>query len=118
MEYINKIIKDIKIAYIGGGSSKWGMSLIVDLALEETISGQVKLYDTAYDDAKENAIIGNKLTSRKDTKGKWNYSVVNNLEEALKDAEFVIISILSCSFEEMTSDVHAPRKIWYLSICR
>ena len=40
-----KNVKDVQIAYIGGGSRAWAHNLINDLALDEEIGGTVRLYD-------------------------------------------------------------------------
>lgn len=110
MKYLGNKVDDIKIAYIGGGSKEWAWKLMFDLAVEEPISGSVYLYDIDYDSAKENEIIGNRLTERNDLPGKWYYKTTDTIEEALKDADFVIISILPGTFKEMESDVHLPEK--------
>jgi galacturan 1,4-alpha-galacturonidase len=110
MQYIDGIMRDIKIAYIGGGSKDWAWKLMADLALEEALSGTLKLYDPDIKAAEDNAIVGNKISNRKDVKGKWNYSVSERLEDALKGSDLVIISILPATFKEMASDVHAPEK--------
>ena len=38
-------IKDLKIAYIGGGSHAWAWVFMTDLSKETSISGTVRLYD-------------------------------------------------------------------------
>src|SRR4030042_6426100 len=103
-------VKDINIAYIGGGSREWAWKLMIDLAMDESLSGKVKLYDIQYKYAVENMKIGNQLTLRDDVEGKWKYEVVKTLEEALKGADFVVLSILPGTFNEMASDVHHPEK--------
>ncbi|MFT4145060.1 MAG: alpha-glucosidase/alpha-galactosidase [Mobilitalea sp.] len=103
-------ISDINIAYIGGGSRGWAWTLMSDLANEPEMSGNVKLYDIDFQAAKNNEVIGNKYTQAEKAVGKWNYRAVESLEEALKDADFVIISILPGTFKEMESDVHEPEK--------
>jgi alpha-galactosidase/6-phospho-beta-glucosidase family protein len=110
MEYGAECVKDINIAYIGGGSRGWAWALMGDLAMEGALSGTVKLYDHHYEAAYANSIIGNQLGLRDDVKGKWQYEAVKTLEEALVGADFVIISILPGTFEEMASDVHLPEK--------
>ena len=110
MKYIGNRVKDINIAYIGGGSRGWAWGLMSDLALEENLSGNVKLYDIDYEAALNNEIIGNKFKERADVKGEWNYKATKSLEEALRDANFVVISILPGTFYDMESDVHAPEK--------
>ncbi|WP_312096135.1 alpha-glucosidase/alpha-galactosidase [Niallia sp.] len=102
--------KDIQIAYIGGGSQGWAWGLMSDLANEEAISGKVKLYDINYQAAYQNELIGNRLLERSDVAGKWEYEAVKTIDEALTGADFVIISILPGSFDDMESDVHFPEK--------
>jgi len=101
---------DIQVTYIGGGSQGWAWGLMSDLALEGSISGTVKLYDINYEAAHQNELIGNRLNEHGDVVGKWRYEAVKNLEDALKGADFVIISILPGTFNEMMSDVHLPEK--------
>ncbi|MFC3801162.1 alpha-glucosidase/alpha-galactosidase [Cohnella sp. GCM10012308] len=102
--------RDLQIAYIGGGSRGWAWGLMSDLAMEPNLSGVVRLYDLQYDAAAQNAVIGNRLAEREDAPGKWRYEAARTLEEALKGADFVIISILPGSFELMASDVHLPEE--------
>ena len=39
MKYSDNKVKDIQIAYIGGGSRGWAWTFMTDLALEDQISG-------------------------------------------------------------------------------
>lgn len=110
MNCTEKAVKDLKLAYIGGGSRGWAWNLMTDLAKDSTLSGVLKLYDIDFNAAKSNEIIGNKLSERSDVCGKWKYEAKHELKDALKDADFVIISILPGTFTEMESDVHAPEK--------
>lgn len=110
MQYSENTVRDIKIAYIGGGSQGWARSLMNDLALEGRISGTVALYDLNFEAAVRNETLGNILSQQSDVKGKWKYEAVQTIREALTGADFVIISILPGSFQEMASDVHAPEK--------
>jgi len=110
MIYSNSKIANCKIAYIGGGSRGWAWRLMADFALEPDLSGTVALYDIDFDAAKQNEMIGNRLNERPESIGNWNYKAVPTIQEALTGADFVIISILPGTFEEMESDVHAPEK--------
>ncbi|MBR5900262.1 MAG: alpha-glucosidase/alpha-galactosidase, partial [Clostridia bacterium] len=105
-----KNIKDLKIAYIGGGSKAWARTLMNDLAKEEQLAGTVLLYDINYAAAKDNETIGNALSSREDIKGKWKYVAKEKIDDALTGADFVFISILPGTFKEMDSDVHLPEE--------
>lgn len=105
-----KDCRDIQIAYIGGASRGWAHNLMRDLAKEEEISGTVRLYDIDFEGAKKNEKIGNDLAKREDVKGKWLYKACEHIKEALVGADFVIISILPGTFDEMESDVHTPEQ--------
>lgn len=110
MKFENNCAKDLKIAYIGGGSRGWAWGLMSDLASHADMSGDVYLYDMDYEAAGHNEIIGNKYNDLEDSKSIWNYHAVKTIDEALKGADFVVISILPGTFDEMESDVHAPEK--------
>ncbi len=111
MKYIDQHVEDIQIAYIGGGSRGWAWAFMTDLAMDEEISGTVRLYDIDREAAETNKIIGNRLMAREDAVGKWSYCVKESLEAALTGADFVIISILPKTFDEMEVDVHMPERI-------
>ena len=68
MRYENKIVKDLKIAYIGGGSRGWAWGLMSDLAAADDISGTVYLYDIDHEAAKNNEIIGEKFKNAVEAK--------------------------------------------------
>lgn len=110
MIFENGKAKNVKIAYIGGGSRGWAWGLMSDLAANEDMSGDVYLYDIDYEAAEANEIIGNKYKDCKDTKSQWNYYASKTPKEALTGADFVVISILPGTFDEMESDVHVPEK--------
>ena len=114
MKYIDGKVSDIQIAYIGGGSRGWAWTFMTDLALDDEISGTIRLYDIDAEAARANEVIGNRLSARPDVAGKWKYETVYSLQEALTGADFAVISILPGTFDEMESDVHTPEKygIW------
>ena len=95
---------EVKITYIGGGSRGWAWNLMSDLAQEQQMSGEVTLYDIDHEAARKNVLIGNFYQSN------FRYTMSDDLKDSLKGADFVVISILPGSFDEMESDVHAPEK--------
>lgn len=127
-----KDIKNLKVTYIGGGSRGWAWTLMRDLLLDRELGGEVVLYDIDKDAARINEELGNKLdkiaryiddstwdpkTGRMDEikdheryKMNWKFKTVDGLKESLEGADFVFISILPGTFDEMQSDVHAPEK--------
>lgn len=102
--------KNIQIAYVGGGSRGWAWGLMSDLASQDIIEGTVRLYDIDRAAAEANEIIGNKARYAEGAKSAWEYKAVSSLKEALTGADFVVLSILPGTFDEMESDVHAPEK--------
>lgn len=110
MKHQGTRVDELKIAYIGGGSKGWAWGLMSDLAVANDISGTVYLYDIDFEAAKRNEIIGNSVKNCPEAVTDWKYVAVETLEEALKGADFVVISILPGTMEEMDSDVHWPEK--------
>ena len=102
--------KDINIAYIGGGSRGWAWTFMTDLSLEKELSGTIRLYDIDHKASKVNEKIGNDLSNDKKCLSHFTYKSVNSLKRALHKADFVVISILPGTFDEMESDVHTPEK--------
>ncbi len=110
MIHEGNFVKDLKIAYIGGGSRGWAWGLMCDLVQAEDIEGSVYLYDIDFEAAQNNEIIGNKINNCEGCKSQWKYKAVKTIDEALTGADFVVVSILPGTFDEMESDVHTPEK--------
>ncbi|MEG0615353.1 MAG: alpha-glucosidase/alpha-galactosidase [Oscillospiraceae bacterium] len=100
--------KDITIAYIGGGSMNFGWKFIGELSGDEELSGMVRLYDIDKQLSLANEVIGNKMRENPSCKSKLVYLATDTLEEALRGADFVILSISQGTMEEAVSDIHLP----------
>lgn len=111
MKYQNGKMSDVQIAYIGGGSRGWAWTFMTDLALEPDMSGTIHLYDIDKKAAEANKIIGNQVTAREDAVGKWEYEAYDSIQTALEGADFVVLSILPGTFDEMAVDVHMPERL-------
>ena len=111
MQYENQHVSDLQIAYVGGGSRAWAWTFMTDLAMDASLSGTIRLYDIDVRAAERNALVGNRMSAREDVPGKWVYKTCPTLEEALDGADFVVISILPGTFDEMESDVHLPERL-------
>lgn len=107
---MNNKAKNINIAYIGGGSRGWAWTFMTDLALEPELKGTVRLYDIDHQASQINAKIGNDLKNDPACRSDFSYVSVDSLKEALTGADFVVISILPGTFDEMETDVHTPEK--------
>ena len=103
-------MRDLKIAYIGEGSRAWARKLMSDLAQEKSMSGKMYLYDIDLETAKKNAEIGNLIKREYPDAAEWEYHASRTLRDAVKNASFIVISILLGTFDEMASDVHTPEK--------
>ena len=95
----------VRIAYIGGGSRGWARNLMRDLALCPDLCGEVALYDVDEESAALNERLGNSLAGRSDVVSQWRYRAVPLVDQALRGADFVIISIqpgpLTCMEREV-----------------
>ena len=111
MKYENGRVSGMNIAYIGGGSRGWAWTFMADLAMEPALTGTIRLYDIDRPAAENNRTIGNRLSAKPDSAGKWEYVVCPTLAEALDGADFVVISILPGTFDEMAVDVHMPERL-------
>ena len=95
----------LKIAYIGGGSRLWARKLMVDIALCPDLKGEVALYDIDMESARLNEELGNWMQTQAGVVSRWRYFAVATLEEALRDADFVIISIQPGPLELMADEI-------------
>lgn len=111
MQYGKDRVTDLKVAYIGGGSRGWAWKFMTDIAMDRQMEGEIRLYDIDRDAAEKNRIIGEKISAHPQAVSHWRYTVADSLKTALTGADFVIISILPATFDEMESDVHAPESV-------
>lgn len=103
-------MKKINIAYIGGGSRGWARGFMSDLVSQGDFGGTVTLYDIDKKAADDNVIVGELFNSAEGALSHWDYRAADTQKEALTGADFVVISILPGTFDEMQSDVHAPEQ--------
>ena len=66
-------VKDLRIAYIGGGSRGWAWTFMRDLALEPALGGTIVLYDIDKEAAKAAGVSKREL-----------YSILNNTNDIPK----------------------------------
>ena len=111
MQYEQDRVTGLQVAYIGGGSRGWAWGFMTDIALDHEIEGEVRLYDIDRDAAEKNKIIGDRISACPEAVSHWRYTVADSLQTALTGADFVVISILPATFDEMESDVHAPEAV-------
>src|SRR5262245_35652643 len=102
---MTKPTTEIKIAYIGGGSREWARKLMVDLALCPDLTGQVALYDIDLPAAQLNEAFGNWLQDQPGVVSRWRYRAVPSLEETLRGADVVVVSILPGTLAVMAEEM-------------
>ncbi|MDD4316088.1 MAG: alpha-glucosidase/alpha-galactosidase [Clostridia bacterium] len=105
-------MKNVTIAYIGGGSKNWAQKYFSDLLLQDKLGGIIRLYDIDNEAAKLNEKYYAKMVAdNKDTvKSEWKCVVEPSLDKALTGADIVLISILPYSLHNMYYDVHYAEK--------
>jgi alpha-galactosidase/6-phospho-beta-glucosidase family protein len=99
----------IKIAYIGGGSRAWAPHLMADLALSPHLAGDISLYDVDAEAARANVQVGASLFSHRDARAHFTVSATDRLEDALRGADFVVISIEPGPITMRYADLEIPR---------
>ncbi len=99
-------LTEIVVAYIGGGSLNWAQVLMSDLIHDGTVGGEVRLYDIDQDAAARNAVIGNRMSEAAGLA--LRYTAPETLGAALTGADFVVVSILPGSFDDMAKDIELP----------
>lgn len=105
-------MKNITIAYIGGGSKNWAQKYFSDLLLQDKLCGVIRLYDIDNEAAKLNETYFAKMVkdNKKTVKSEWKCVVEPDIDKALTGADIVLISILPYSLHNMYHDVHYAEK--------
>ncbi len=101
---------ELKIAYIGGGSRAWARKLMFDLALAPELTGVVALYDIDLESAKLNEQLGNWLQGQPGVVSRWRYEAVPSLNDALRGADFVVLSIQPGTLQAMADEIAIAEK--------
>ena len=102
--------REIKIAYIGGGSRAWAKHLMTDLALTPELAGELRLYDIDMRAAQANEKVAADIFGHKDALTKFRVRAVKTPKEALQGADFVVMSIEPGPIGLRYSDLEIPAK--------
>ena len=103
-------MKNVKIAYIGGGSQQWALHLMADLALSKSLNGSLVLHDIDNEAAEKNREVSKHIFSRPEATGQFEVEVEQDLDQALQGADFVVISIEPGPMENRFIDLKIPEK--------
>jgi alpha-galactosidase/6-phospho-beta-glucosidase family protein len=99
----------LKIVIIGGGSYQWGPTFLRDIFLHPQLQGsQIVLHDIDPDPLELIFHLGRKLISL--LKCKFTLQKTLSLDEALQNADFVILTISTGGLETMRHDIEIPEK--------
>ena len=102
-------MKHPKIVIIGGGSYTWGPQFIRDIAITPTLSGSsIVLHDINPEPLDLVFAVGEKVIQA--TGGQIQLEKTLSLDDALKDADFVILTITTGGLEAMRQDLEIPEK--------
>ncbi|HOX07598.1 MAG TPA: alpha-galactosidase [Planctomycetota bacterium] len=100
----------IKIAYIGGGSRAWAHMLIRDLALCPHLSGELALYDIDRPAARGNVRTAEAIFGHPDAVTRFRTTVARTAREALRGADFVVMSIEPGPITMRYADLEMPAR--------
>ena len=99
----------MKITLIGGGSHAWGPKLINDFCLTEEIDSlTICLHDVNHESAELIRRVGVRMAELFDRR--FDFEVVDDLAEAVRDAFVVAITISTGGLKAMAHDLSIPEK--------
>ncbi len=102
--------KKIRIAYIGGGSRNWAHFLMKDLALCPHLGGELVLYDIDRAGARANVRIAERIFAHPDAVTSFRTTAARTPREALKGADFVVMSIEPGPITMRHADLEIPAR--------
>src|SRR3954452_10631957 len=95
-----------RICFVGGGSYQWTPKLLTDIALTKDLSGTIVLHDIAPEPMEEMQRLGRKIMAA--AGADFTIETSGSLAEAMRDAEFVIVTITTGGLEAMRKDLDIP----------
>src|SRR4051812_4894620 len=95
-----------RICFVGGGSYQWTPKLMTDIALMKDLSGTIVLHDIAPAPMEEMQKLGRKIMQQ--AGADFTIETSGDLAEALRGAEFVIVTITTGGLEAMRKDLDIP----------
>src|SRR5262245_723640 len=97
-----------RICIVGGGSYNWSPIVLRDIAAMKDLSGTIVLHDISPAALEDIQQLGRRIMST--TGADFAVEASTNLAEALRDAEFVIVTITTGGLEAMRQDLDIPLK--------
>src|SRR5258706_2039645 len=97
-----------RICIVGGGSYNWSPIVLGDIAAMKDLSGTIVLHDIAPAPLEDIQRLGRKIMSA--AEADFAVETTTDLADALRGAEFVIVTITTGGLEAMRQDLDIPRK--------
>lgn len=101
---------NVKVAVIGGGALGWTPTIVTDLATNGDLGGEIVLFDI---DSKPLSIMKRyckAIVEHKDGGGRFKLSATQDRRQALRGADFVVITISVGGLAMMGHDLNIPWK--------
>lgn len=98
----------VRICIVGGGSVNWSPTILQDLALTQGLSGTVVLHDIDPDAAATMAKLGRRIVGL--AGADLSIEVEPDQETALRDADFVVVTITTGGLAAMRHDIEIPAR--------
>lgn len=96
------------ICIVGGGSYNWSPIILRDLAAIPELGGKIVLHDINEEALEDIRRLGEQIMAATD--GGFSIEATTNLADALRGAEFVVVTITTGGLEAMAHDLDIPRK--------
>jgi alpha-galactosidase/6-phospho-beta-glucosidase family protein len=97
-----------RICIVGGGSYNWSPIVLRDIAAMQDLSGTIVLHDIAPAALEDIQQLGHKIMAA--AGADFAVEATTDLADALRGAEFVIVTITTGGLEAMRRDLDIPRK--------
>ncbi len=101
---------DVKVVVIGGGALSWTPNILTDLVLNPRLGGQIVLCDIDDRPLSMMGRFGHALAAHRQAGGRFKIVASRHRAEALKGADFVVITISVGGLAMMKHDLTIPRK--------
>jgi alpha-galactosidase/6-phospho-beta-glucosidase family protein len=98
----------VRICIVGGGSYTWTPTILQDLALTPGLAGTIVLHDLNPAAAATMATLGHRIVEL--AGADFAIEVESDQEAALRDADFVIVTITTGGLEAMGHDIEIPAR--------
>ena len=101
-------MREVNIVIVGGGSYNWSPKLMADLALTKTLRGRLTLMDINPEPLALMVNLGRRMM--RELNGHFDVQGTDDLAEALRGADYVVLTINTGGYEATRQDLEIPEK--------